>query len=135
MAGFSVIALLMFIMGMISIMWGIALSEIGGMSWLNDLVFLGSRQAWGSSALGFGTLSILIGIVEIITSFGLFARKNWARMAALITSGISIAISLLGLIRGSFFSLLGVVLPAAVIFYLLSNRQAKKSSKKSSKRM
>lgn len=129
MAGISVIALLMFLMGIFSILWGIALGSIGGVSWLTGLIFSNSIQAWGSSALGSGTLSILVGLVEVVTSFGLFARQNWARILALITSGISLVLSLIGLINGSFFSLLGIILPAVILYYLLSNSQAKRAFK------
>ena len=129
MAGLSVIALLVFIMGIFSILWGMALGGIGGLAWLTGLIFSGSVQAWGSSAFGSGVVSIFAGIVEVIASFGLFAHKNWARITALITSGVSLVLSLIGLINGSFLSLFGIILPAVIFFYLLSNSQAKRAFK------
>ena len=121
MAGISVIALLTFMLGLFSITWGIALGGIGGSSWLTGLLFSSSVQAWGSAAFGSGMLSVLTGIVEVVAAFGLFARKNWARIAALITSGISLLLSFIGLINGSIFSIFGMILPAIIFFTLLLN--------------
>ena len=129
MAGIAVIAILMLFLGFFSLLWGIALGGIGGLSWLTGLIFSITVQAWGSSAFGAGMVSIFTGIVEIITAFGLFAYKNWARLAALIVSGISLVLSFIGLVNGSIWSLIGMVLPAIIFFYLLTNNQVKHAFK------
>ena len=119
--GIVLLGLFMLLGGIFSILWGLGLSGIGGMSWLTGLIFSDSVQAWGSTAFGAGLWTLLVGIVEVATAFGLWMRQRWAWLVALISAGLSLIGPLIGLINGSFWSLLGLIIPGIIIFYLLAD--------------
>ena len=109
--GIRILGFLMLLGGLFSIIWGAALTTMGGASWLTGLVFSDTIQAWGSSAFTSGMGSLLIGVFQIITAFGLFARKRWAWFAALIGTGLALITPLMGLVHGSFWSIFGLIIP------------------------
>jgi hypothetical protein len=113
--------------GLFSILWGLALSGLGGLTWLTGLFFSDSIQAWGGNAFGGGLWSLLVGVVQIITAFGLFARQRWAWLLALISTGAALLTPLIGLINGSFWSLFGLVIPGIIFFYLLADADVKRA--------
>lgn len=126
--GILVLGILMLLGGIFSLLWGLGLSGVGGLSWLTGLIFSDSIQSWGGSAFWGGIWSMIIGVVEIVTAFGLFARKQWAWVLALISAGLSMIGPLLGLFNGSFFwSLIGLIIPAAIFFYLLWDKDVKRA--------
>ena len=71
--------------------------------------------------------SIVVGIVEVITAFGLFARQRWAWLLALVSAGLSLIAPLIGLLNGSFWSLFSLIIPAAIFFYLLADKDVKRA--------
>lgn len=96
----------------INICGGIAFGILGGLtagvSVLTNASGLGGEAAEASSALGaLGGLSILLGLLYLVSvpvfavaAYGLFRRKAWARMGAVIALGFSILLSILTLNNG-----------------------------------
>lgn len=125
--GIRILGILILISGGFSILWGLALSSLGGLGWLTGLLFGESIRAWGGNAAGAGAWSILVGIVQIATGFGLFARQRWAWLLALISTGASLLTPLIGLINGSFWSLFGLLIPGLIFFYLLADNDVKRA--------
>jgi hypothetical protein len=117
--GIIILGILMLVGGLWSIIWGIGLSAFGGMSWLTGLLLSDPMQNWGGNAVGAGIWSIVIGIVQIITSFGLFTGQRWAWLVALLSALAAAITPALGLLNGSVWSLFGLIIPAIIIFYLL----------------
>jgi len=117
--GIIILGVLMLIGGLFSILWGVGLSSVGSVSWLTGVLFSDSIQAWGGNAVGAGLWSILVGIVQVVTSFGLFTGQRWAWLLALLSALASAIAPLIGLINGSFWSLFGLIIPAIIVFYLL----------------
>lgn len=117
--GIIIIGILTLISGLFSILWGLALGGFGGASWLTGLIFSDSIQAWGGSTVGAGLWSIVVGSVQIVTAFGLFARKTWAWMLALIGAGAALITPLIALFTGNFWSIFGLIIPGLIFFYLL----------------
>ena len=117
--GIIILGILMLIGGLWSIVWGIGLGAFGGMSWLTGLLFSDSMQAWGGNAVGAALWSIVIGIVQVVTSFGLFTGQRWAWLVALLSALASAITPVFGLLNGSLWSLFGLIIPAIIVFYLL----------------
>ncbi len=125
--GIFVLGLLMLIGGFFNLFWGAALSTLGGASWLTGLVFSDSIQTWGGSAFASGVASLLVGVVQLVTAVGLFARQRWAWLVALISSALALITPLIGLTRGSFWSIFGIIIPGLIVFYLLRDRDVKRA--------
>ena len=125
--GIRILGVLMLIGGIFSILWGAALSTMGGASWLTGLVFSDTIQAWGGSAFASGMWSLVIGVVQIITAIGLFARQRWAWFIALIGTALALITPLVGLIHGSFWSIFGLIIPGLIFFYLLGDQDVRRA--------
>jgi hypothetical protein len=119
--GIIILGILMLVGGLWSILWGIGLGAFGSVSWLTGLLLSDPMQTWGGNAVGAGLWSIVIGIVQVVTSFGLFARQRWAWLVALLSALASLITPVIGLLNGSFWSLFGLIIPAAIVFYLLKD--------------
>jgi hypothetical protein len=125
--GIRVLGFLMILGGLFSLVWGAALSTVGGASWLTGLVFSDSIQAWGSSAFASGLWSLLVGVVQIITAIGLFARQRWAWFAAVIGTALALITPFMGLIHGSFWSVFGLIIPGLIFFYLIGDQDVRRT--------
>ncbi|NJM09039.1 hypothetical protein HC891_26840 [Candidatus Gracilibacteria bacterium] len=62
---------------------------------------------------------MLLGGVQLLTGFGLFGKQKWAWLLALIAAALSLATALISVFNGSFWSLVGMILPGIIFFYLL----------------
>jgi hypothetical protein len=125
--GIIILGILMLIGGLWSIIWGLGLGAFGGMSWLTGLLLSDSMQAWGGNAVGAALWSILIGIVQVVTSFGLFTGQRWAWLLALISAGAALITPLIGLLNGSLWSVFGLIIPGLIFFYLLFDNDVKRA--------
>jgi hypothetical protein len=125
--GIRVLGVLLLIGGIFSVIWGAALSTLGGASWLTGLVFSDSIQNWGGSAVASGLWSLLVGVVQIITAIGLFARKRWAWFIALASSVMAIITPLMGLVHGNFWSVFGLIIPGLIFFYLIRDQDVQRA--------
>lgn len=65
-----------------------------------------------------GIVNLILGPMMIITAWGLFNRKSWARMGAVVVAFISLVSSLLGLINGGGILNLVWVLVGAFVLYM-----------------
>jgi hypothetical protein len=125
--GIRVLGVLLLIGGIFSVIWGAALSTLGGASWLTGLVFSDSIQNWGGSAVASGLWSLLVGVIQIITAIGLFARKRWAWFIALASSAMAIITPLMGLVHGNFWSIFGLIIPGLIFFYLIRDQDVQRA--------
>ena len=125
--GIRVLGVLLLLGGIFSVIWGAALSTLGGASWLTGFVFSDSIQNWGGSAVASGLWSMLVGVIQIITAIGLFARKRWAWFVALVSSALAIITPLMGLVHGNFWSVFGLIIPGLVFFYLIRDQDVQRA--------
>lgn len=72
----------------------------------------------GIASLSVGTILIIIGIVSLIVAYGLFKAKKWAWTANVALSIISIAVGIASIAAGSIGSIVGIVISAAILYYL-----------------
>ncbi len=113
--------------GIFSILWGIGLSGAGGMSWLTGLLFSQGLQSWGGSAFWAGLWSMVIGVVQVVTGFGLFGRKKWAWMLALIAAALALITPLVAIFSGNLWALWGLIIPGVIFYYLLADSDVKRA--------
>lgn len=78
------------------LLWG---SVAGGMISLQGLPFAGMMAGLG---IVFALLILCVGVFDVIVGFGLWKRKNWARIVTIIFSVISLFSFPLGTIIGGF---------------------------------
>ena len=83
------------------------------------MAFLGgSTGIFGIVFVAVGAVMLLIGLIELIIAYGLWAGKGWARFIAIIFAVLSLLFGLLGTIGGSISSLLVLLLSLLILFYL-----------------
>lgn len=117
----SILAVLTIFGGLFSILWGLALTGFGGLTWIfGGLTFADEVRAWGGSeALG-GMLNLVIGLIQIVAGFGLLFRAHWAWLLAVITAVFAVVTALMGLVHGDLLSMFGLVIPGIVLAILMS---------------
>ena len=119
--GVSVLAVFFIVLGFLGIIWGFVLIGMGGLSWLVGLVTVtDTAEAWAGGALWRGILDMVTGMGKIAAGFGLLSGYYWAWLLSVILSVIWFIGPLLGLLRGSMFSLFGLILPGIILYYLLT---------------
>jgi len=74
-----------------------------------------------------GIIFIAVAIIYLFIGKDLLRRKNWARTAAIVISGISALFNLYSLITGSIVSAVMLIINAAIVAYFLLNKEAKKN--------
>ena len=72
----------------------------------------------GSTALIGSSFLLILGIASIIASIGLHKGKGWSWTLLLILSGFGAAGYLLNIVNGNTLSFVGLVVNAAIIYYL-----------------
>lgn len=73
-----------------------------------------------------GIVNLILGPVMIITAWGLFSRRAWARMGAVVVSAVSIGSSLLGLLTGAgILNLIWIVVGAFVLYMFFKDEGVK----------
>jgi hypothetical protein len=125
--GIIILGTLAIIGGIFSLLWGLGLSGFGGMSWLTGLLFSQGLESWGGNAFGAGLWSMLVGVVQIVTGFGLFARQRWAWLLALIAAGLALLTPLFALLSGNLWALWGLIIPGIIFYYLLADSDVKRA--------
>src|SRR5581483_1672447 len=125
--GIIVLGFLVLLSGFLSLIWGAALTAFGGASWLTGLIFSDSIQAWGGSAFASGLWSLVVGVVQLITAAGLFARQRWAWLVAVISTALALITPFLSLLHGSLWGLVGLIIPALIFSYLLHDQDVKRT--------
>lgn len=111
-AGLSILFGLLFLVG--AGFMGILASQIPLLGLLGSGLFV----VVGIVVIGLGVLSIFIGR-------GLWKGKNWARIVAIIFSVLGILSGLYSIVKGSYSSLLGMVINLVIGGYLMFNSAVK----------
>ena len=80
----------------------------------------------GANAVGLAIL-IFVNIFVIIVGSFLLAGQNWARIAAMVLSAITILNGILYMVAGYFLSIINTVLNIVILFYLGTNREVREA--------
>jgi uncharacterized membrane protein (DUF2068 family) len=67
---------------------------------------------------GVGAILVAIGIGYFVVSYGLLKGKGWAWSITLILSYIGIAIGIISIVSGNFFSVMHLIINIVIIWYL-----------------
>jgi hypothetical protein len=123
-AGVTLVVILFFTLGGLSLLWGLLVLGVGGLSALFGSLFnIESMQAFGNSSAWSGYFNIIAGIFQIVVGFGLLGMQKWAWFAAVIGVGLAIVQGIVGLFNGGTFGFicgsLWLVIPIGVLVYLL----------------
>ncbi|MDQ3838518.1 MAG: hypothetical protein M3297_04535 [Thermoproteota archaeon] len=68
--------------------------------------------------LGVAGVLIAIGIGYLVVSYGLLKGKGWAWSITLILSYIGIALAIISIVSGNFFSAINLAINIAIIYFL-----------------
>lgn len=124
-SGISIIAILAVIVGFISLFGALFFVGCGALiGWV-------AREASGSATVGTiftiipliaGILSFLSAVLNFVFAYGAWNLKPWAWMLGVITQGIGVVVSLLGLFNpGSWFADIGrLAFSGAILYYLFT---------------
>ncbi len=124
-AGITMIVILFFLLGGLSLLWSGLIFGVGGLSSLFGGLF-GAEQvtAYGESTAWSGFLGLLTAVVQIIVAFGLLGMRKWAWILALVGAGLTVFQGLVGILNGGVFAFMcgsiGLVLPLIILIYLLN---------------
>jgi hypothetical protein len=129
-AGVTLIVILFFILGGLSLLWSGLVFGVGGLSALVGGVF-GADQitGFGESAGWSGFVGIFAAALQIIVAFGLLGIKKWAWALALISVGVTVVQGLIGMFTGGLFGFMcggiGLIVPVIILVYLLTPKVRK----------
>ena len=126
-AGITILAIFFIIIGGLSLLWGMMVIGVGGVSSLFGSIFgaeavssFGNTQAWA------GWLGIITAIVQIVVGFGLLGMAKWAWILAVISVGLNVISGLVSMFSGGTFAFicgsLLLVIPILLLIYLLTPR-------------
>ena len=123
-AGITMIVILFFLLGGLSLLWSGLIFGLGGLSSLFGGLF-GADQiaAYGESTAWSGFVGLVTAIVQIVGAFGLLGMKRWAWTLALVGAGLTVIQGVVGIINGGAFAFMcgsiGLVVPLIILIYLL----------------
>lgn len=123
--GITLLGALFLILGVFSLLWGLLVLTIGGLSWLTGALFSADQvAAFGSSSTLQAIVGIFGGILQIVVAVGLFGLKKWAWLLAFIGVGLSVIQGLLGIFSGAGLlgiccGAIGLIIPVWIVVYLL----------------
>ncbi|MDG6952779.1 MAG: hypothetical protein JRN55_00375 [Nitrososphaerota archaeon] len=112
-AGIAILAILQMLGGLIILLIGVAVAAVTGslLSALGLAIPAGIGIAVGGAVAIFGILGLLVG-------WGLWTGRGWARILAIILSGLGIVGSLASLALLSISGVVGLVIDGVILWYL-----------------
>jgi hypothetical protein len=116
----TIVAILLIIGGVFGVLWGFAQIATGSASLVAGVfTFSEGIRAWGGSTLLSGFVDALLGVVQLVTAFGLFARQHWAWVLALALAVVWILSALVGLFSGHYFAIFSLIVPVFILVAML----------------
>ncbi|MGI0488568.1 hypothetical protein ACN4EK_24420 [Pantanalinema rosaneae CENA516] len=119
--GVTVLAVLQFLGGILSLLVGVSGLFFGGL-----LVAAGGAGQAGEAAtmgpilVGASIAALISGIIGLIAGFGLFTLKGWGWTLAIIFSVLNILNNLVSVFQGSNVAgaIIGIVISGLILYYL-----------------
>jgi uncharacterized membrane protein (DUF2068 family) len=119
--GVTILAVIQFIGGIISLFFGLSSLFFGGLMVASDAAATtGAEIDMGPILLLAGGLSIISGVIGLIAGYGLFTLKPWGWTLAIVFAVLNIVHNLLSLFQGGNIpgSIIGIVISGLIIYYL-----------------
>jgi len=119
--GVRLLAILHVLQAVLALIIGLVLVTLG--AYLLPFLTRMPRFARHPGLLGvIGGIAIVVALLYLLMSYGLWTGKGWAWTISLILAGLGVIISLVGLIaRGAVGSVITLILDAVIIYYLTRN--------------
>jgi hypothetical protein len=130
-AGVTLITILFFVLGLLSLIWGVLVFGVGGLSSMiggffgaENLLSFGNSTAWS------GFVSLITAGLQIVVGFGLLGMKKWAWYLATIGVALNVLLGLVQIFTGGLYGIMcgsiAIIIPIIILVYLLtpSIRQA-----------
>ena len=124
-AGITLIAILFFTLGILSLLWGVLVFGVGGLSSLIGGLF-GAENilSFGNSTAWSGFLCLITGVVEIIVGFGFLGMKKWAWYLATIGITLNVIQGIVQIFTGGLYGFMcgsiAIIIPIIILVYLLT---------------
>ena len=128
--GVTLLAILHVLQAVLALIIGLVLVTLG--AYLLPFLTRMPRFARHPGLLGvIGGIAIVVALLYLLMSYGLWTGKGWALTISLILAGLGVIISLIGLIaRGAVGSVITLILDAVIIYYLTRNNVKSFSEKR-----
>jgi hypothetical protein len=112
--GITILAVLAFISGALSILGGVAALGLGGFG------IAAGEATGGTLVIVLGLVSIVVGIVSLAFGYGAWTLQPWAWTLGVILEGITIVLALVnGFLGSSWTSQISSIVIAGIILYYL----------------
>lgn len=111
--GVTIICVLGYIGAILMALAGIAIMAFGGLA--GSLGALGLLL--GSTGIVAGVMLLAMGIITFVVTQGLWNLKKWAWTVTMILEGLSVLGSLISL------NIVGLIIPAIVLYYLYTKKE------------
>jgi hypothetical protein len=123
-AGITLLGILFIILGIISLLWGLLLFNVGAISSITGAIFGAENLAtFGGNNAGQGLVSIASAVLDFVVAYGLLGLRRWGWLLALIGVGVAVMQGVLGLFSGGVWTFVcgaaGLIIPAVILYYLL----------------
>jgi hypothetical protein len=119
--GVTILGIVSLLLGFLQLLGGCTLTGFGSV--LTPISSLWGGGAMGEWALASGIGWLVSAILAIVVGWGALALKPWAWILGIISVVLSLGSSIFGLFQGGgwCFTIPGMILPAIILFYLLSS--------------
>ena len=122
--GVTLLGIAFIILGLVSLFWSLLVFGFGAVTGVAGAIFgaQGMASLGGDQTIN-GLVGIASAVVNFIVAYGLLTLKRWAWLLALLGLAINVITGVLGLFSGGLIAVcwgvLGLIIPAAILFYLL----------------
>lgn len=111
--GVTILSVLGYIGAILMALSGISVIAFGGLA--SSLGVLGLM--FGSVGIIAGVMLLAMGIITFAVSYGLWNLKKWAWTVAIILEGLSVLGNLMSM------SIVGIIIPVIVVYYLYTQKE------------
>jgi len=123
-AGVTIIVVLYFLLGGLSLLWSGLIFGIGGLGTLfGNLFGAGQIAAHAESTAWSGFFGLITACVQIVVAFGLLGMKKWAWVLALVGVALTVLQGIIGIYNGGALAFMcgsiGLLFPVVILIYLL----------------
>ena len=116
--GVTIISLLGFLGGIISVLAGIAFLIAGGIAG----AFGGFAGILGVLGAAAGLVFFILGIIQLVVAYGLWKMKKWGLYIQMLLLIIGILMNIVTAMGNPAFGIVGIVISAVILYYLYTKR-------------
>jgi uncharacterized membrane protein (DUF2068 family) len=119
--GVTILAVIQFIGGILSLLFGLSSLFFGGLMVASDAAATaGTEIDMGPIMLTAGVIALISGVVGLLAGYGLFTLKGWGWTLAVVFAIANIVSNLLSLFRGVNVvgAIVGIVISGLILYYL-----------------